>query len=179
MRKQNGMSYITLVLWVLLIIVIGVISVKLLLNESKNRKIENIITDMLLVQGKIKVISQENEMNEEENPLIGKKLSENLEDEKIKKIIDNKVINVEGESLEQYYIIDAETIKTLNLEDNLDGEYYIVNYETYEIIYSKGIEYENEMHYTLTQLLEHREKEEIIAEKNILENIETVNKEVQ
>ena len=178
MRKQNGMSYITLVLWVIVIIAVGVIGVKLLSDEGKKREIENVTTDMLLIQGKIKVISQENEMNEEENPLIGKKLSENLEDEKVKKLIDNKVINVE-ESLEKYYIIDTEIIKTLNLEDNLEGEYYIVNYETYEIIYSKGIEIEGQMHYTLTELLEHKDKEKIIAEENILENIETVNEGIE
>lgn len=174
MKKQNGMSYIMLILWIIVIIAVGVIGVRLLSNESKKRKIENIATDMLLVQGKIKVISQENEMNEEESPLIGKKLSENLEDTKVKNLIDKKIITEEGEALEKYYIIDSEAIITLNLEDNLNGEYYIVNYETYEIIYSKGIEFENEMHYTLTELLEHRDKEEAISD----ENIENVNEEV-
>lgn len=179
MKKENGMSYITLILWIIVIIAVGVIGVKLLSNETKEREIENLATDMLLVQGKIKVISQENGMNKEENPLIGKKLSENLEDEKVKRLIDNKVITEEGEALADYYIFDSETIKTLNLEDNLNGEYYIVNYKTYEIISSKGIEYEDEMHYTLTELLEHRDKEENILDENTTENVETVNEEAQ
>ena len=115
---------------------------------------------MLLVQGKIKVIEQENEMNKEENPLKGLKVSENLEDEKIKSLIENKVINAEDENFDKYYIINSETLNELKLQDNLKGEYYIVNYKTYEIIYSKGIEIKNEMHYTLTEILEHTDTEE-------------------
>lgn len=160
MRKQNGMSHITLVFAIIIIIVIGVVGTRIILKENKNRKIENVTTDMLLVQGKIKVIAQENEMNKDENTLIGKSLSENLEDEKIKALVDSKVINTETEDMDKYYIIDGETINSLNLENNLDGEYYIVNYKTYEIIYSKGIEIDGKMHYTLTELLEHRNKTE-------------------
>lgn len=115
---------------------------------------------MLLVQGKIKVIEQENEMNKEENPLKGLKVSENLEDENVKSLIENKVINIEDENFDKYYIINSETLNELKLQDNLKGEYYIVNYKTYEIIYSKGIEIENEMHYSLTEILEHTEDTE-------------------
>ena len=121
---------------------------------------ENLKTDMLLVQGKIKVIEQENEMNKEENPLKGLKVSENLENEKVKSLIENKVINPEDENFDNYYIINSETLNELKLQDNLKGEYYIVNYKTYEIIYSKGIEIENEMHYSLTEILEHTEDTE-------------------
>lgn len=157
MKKQNGMGHITLVICIAVIIIVGVILVNVILNENKERQIENVTTDMLLVQGKIKVIAQENEMNEEEHTLLGRKLQDNLEDEKVKKLIDNKVINMEEESSDKYYIIDSETISQLNLQDNLDGEYYIVNYESYEVIYSKGIEIDEQMHYTLTELLEHKD----------------------
>lgn len=110
---------------------------------------------MLLVQGRIKVIGQENEMNKEEHQLKGLKISENLEDEKIKRLIENKVINTEEENFDKYYIINSQTLSELNLQDNLKEEYYIVNYKTYEIIYSKGIEIEGKMHYKLTEILEH------------------------
>ncbi len=113
---------------------------------------------MLLVQGKIKVIGQENEMNKEQNSLKGLKVSENLEDEKIKRLIENKVINTEEENFDKYYIINSQTLNELNLQDNLKGEYYIINYKTYEIIYSKGIEIEDQMHYKLTEILEHTDE---------------------
>lgn len=158
MKKQNGMSHITLIFCIAIIIFVCVIVVRTLLNESKSREIENLKTDMLLVQGKIKVIGQENEMNKEENQLKGLKVSENLEDEKVKRLIENQVINTEEENFDQYYIINSETLNELNLQDNLKGEYYIVNYKTYEIIYSKGMEIEGQIHYKLTEILEHTEE---------------------
>lgn len=158
MRKENAMTHITLVIWIVIIIVIGYLGINFILKETVKGKVENLKTDMLLVQGRIKVIEQENEMNKEENSLKGLKVSENLEDEKIKKLIENKVINSEEENFDKYYIINSETLNELKLQDNLKGEYYIVNYKTHEIIYSKGIEIENEMHYTLTEILEHTEK---------------------
>lgn len=157
MRKENAMTHITLVIWIVIIIVIGYLGINFILKETVKGKVENLKTDMLLVQGRIKVIEQENEMNKEENSLKGLKVSENLEDEKIKKLIENKVINSEEENFDKYYIINSETLNELKLQDNLKGEYYIVNYKTHEIIYSKGIEIENEMHYTLTEILEHTE----------------------
>lgn len=158
MRKENAMTHITLVIWIVIIIVIGYLGINFILKETVKGKVENLKTDMLLVQGRIKVIEQENEMNKEENSLKGLKVSENLEDEKIKKLIENKVINAEEENFDKYYIINSETLNDLKLQDNLKGEYYIVNYKTHEIIYSKGIEIENEMHYTLTEILEHTEE---------------------
>lgn len=158
MRKENAMTHITLVIWIVIIIVIGYLGINFILKETVKGKVENLKTDMLLVQGRIKVIEQENEMNKEENSLKGLKVSENLEDEKIKKLIENKVINAEEENFDKYYIINSETLNELKLQDNLKGEYYIVNYKTHEIIYSKGIEIENEIHYTLTEILEHTEK---------------------
>ena len=81
-----------------------------------------------------------------------KQVKENLEDEKIKKLLDENIINQEDENFENYYIIDSENLNQLNLNDDLEGEYYIVNYKNYEIIYSKGIEVEEKTYYTLTDL---------------------------
>ena len=160
MKRENGMAHITLVIWIIVIIIIGYLGINFILKETGKGKVENLKTDMLLVQAKIKVIEQENEMNKEENPLKGLKVSENLEDENVKSLIENKVINIEDENFDKYYIINSETLNELKLQDNLKGEYYIVNYKTYEIIYSKGIEIENEMHYSLTEILEHTEDTE-------------------
>jgi hypothetical protein len=159
MKNQKGMGHITLIICIIAIIVIATLTVKYILNEKDKREIENLSTDMLLVQGKIKVISQENEMSEEENPLVGKKVQDNLENEKIKVLIDNNIISKEDENFEDYYIIDSETlVNDLKLEDNLQDEYYVVNYKTYEVIFSKGIEIEEQMYYTLTDILEHKEQ---------------------
>lgn len=156
MKKENGMGHIMLVFCVIAIIAIIIFSVKILLNESKQRTIENFITDMLLLQGKVKVIAQENEMNEEEHPLVGIQVKGNMENENVKQVLKANNISEETENFESYYIIDSENLNDLKLNNNLNQEFYIVNYKNYEIIYSKGIEIEGEMHYSLNKLLEHR-----------------------
>ena len=124
MKRENGMAHITLVIWIIVIIIIGYLGINFILKETGKGKVENLKTDMLLVQAKIKVIEQENEMNKEENPLKGLKVSENLEDENVKSLIENKVINIEDENFDKYYIINSETLNELKLQDNLKGEYY-------------------------------------------------------
>lgn len=166
MKKIDGMGHITLFICIVIIIVIGALAINFIIKEANKRNTENLTTNMLLVQGKIKVIAQENEMNDEENGLLGRKVQDNLEDEKIKKLLENKIVNSEDETFENCYIIDSEILREIKLDDNLNGEYYIVNYKTYEIIYSKGIEIEGQMHYSLSELLEHRNREENIEQTN-------------
>lgn len=156
MKKENGMGHIMLIFCIIAIIAIIIFSVKIYLNESKQRTIENLITDMLLLQGKVKVIAQENEMNEEEHSLIGIQVKDNMENENVQQVLKVNNINEETENFESYYIIDSENLNDLKLNNNLDGEFYIVNYKNYEIIYSKGIEIDEGMHYSLNKLLEHR-----------------------
>ena len=102
MKKQNGMTHIALVFWIIVIIVVAVMAVRLFTNENNKRLLTNMTTDMLLLQGKVKVISQENAMAKEERPLIGEKVADNLEDEKVKNLIDNGVLNTEAEDFDKY-----------------------------------------------------------------------------
>ena len=175
MKKENAMSHKTFVICIAVIIIATAIMMNILLNETKNMTLENLITDMLLVQGKIKVIDQQNIINEEQNPLLGKKVSENLEDEIIKNLINNGVLNQESENFDKYYIITQEDLSQMKLENKLNGDCYVVNYANYEIIYPEGIKIDNEMHYTLTELLEHRNKLNSQEDKNEVNNTDEIN----
>lgn len=163
MKNNRGANHILLSICMIAIIIISVITFKILVKQNDNMQIEDITTDMLLLQGKVKVISQENIIKKDERPLVGKKVSENLEDEKVKALIENGVINQEEEDFENYYIIDGENLKEIDLKNNLDGEIYIVNYNTYEIIISNGVNIHGEIHYKLTDILEHKD---VMIEEN-------------
>lgn len=167
MKKVNGMSLIVLIICIVIIIAIAVLAINFILKETKERKIENLTTDMLLIQGKIKVISQENEMNKDENPLIGKKVSDNKTEENVKILLENKVIL--EEELEQYYIISSEELNKFNIKSEISQQFYIVNYKTYEVIYTQGIEINGKTHYKLSELLEYR--------NNIEQTVNTSNEE--
>ena len=177
MKSEKAMSHITATIAIVIIAIIIAVGIRFILNEKQDNEVVNLFTDMLLVQGKVKVVSQENTMKKDERPLVGKKVSENLEDEKVKALLDAKVINEEEEDFENYYIIDSESISELNLPNNLNGEYYIVNYETYEIVHTKGIEIDGKMYYTLTSLLKYEEEKELEKQKDDTTNSEITNEE--
>lgn len=171
MKSEKGMSHIATIICAIILIVIVIVGIKIFLNKNDDRIVTNFKTDMLILQGKIKVISQENEMNGEEHPLIGKKLADNLEDEKVKELLEKGIINQDEEYFDNYYIIDSQTLLSeLNLWDSLKGEYYIVNYESYAVIYSKGVEVKGVVKYSLKELLEddvQEEQENTEVEENV------------
>ena len=170
MKSESGIGHIRLTIIFIIIVLIAVCGVHLILKENTNITIEDLTTNMLLVQGKIKVLAQENNMDGEEYPLIGDKLADDLENEIIKKLIDDGIIDKEEEDFDNYYLIDKEDITKLKLEEAVNEEYYVVNYVTYEIIYPFGISIDNNMEYRLSALLELREGQEDNKQDNEEEN---------
>ena len=170
MKEQNGISHIRLTIISAIIIIIVAVAIVFMLQEKREKNLDDLTTNMLLVQGKVKVISQENVIKKDERPLVGKKVVDSLEDEKIKSLIDKEIIKQDEEKFDSYYIIDGENIGELKLENTLKGEYYIVNYSTYEVIYTKGIELEGNIKYKLSELEEYNDKKEAEKQGNKEEN---------
>ena len=166
MKEQKGISHILLTIIVVIFIIIVFFILRQIKLDRREVNTEDLITDMLLLQGKVKVIAQENTMKSEEHPLIGTKVDENLENEKIKEIIDEKIIASEEENFDSYYLIDKDQIKELKLENDLNEDYYIVNYKTNQIISIKGIKIEGKIIYRLSELLEYQAKKEDKTEEN-------------
>ena len=174
MKNQRGMSQITLVISIIIIIVIAVLGFNITKKMLERRNVENYKTNMLLLQGKVKVISKEFVMKKEDEEILeGKKVSENLEREDIKKLLEKGIISQEDESFERIYIIENEDLERIGLSNiKLKDGYYIVNYNTDEIIYSKGIEIDQKVYYKLSEIKEMYDKKEIdpintIEEKQI------------
>lgn len=174
MKNQRGMSQITLVISIIIIIVIAVLGFNITKKMLERRNVENYKTNMLLLQGKVKVISKEFVMKKEDEEILeGKKVSENLEREDIKELLQKGIISQEDESFERIYIIENKDLERIGLSNiKLKDGYYIVNYNTDEIIYSKGIEIDQKVYYKLSEIKEMYDKKEIdpintIEEKQI------------
>lgn len=180
MKSQNGMSHIA---WVLAIIVIlGLVICALFFSKIKleDEVLKMYETDMLLIQGKVKVLSKEAIVKGNDDDLKGKKIEENLEDETIKKLLEDGIISKEEKDFSKYYIIDKQTLDEMGLTDvKIRDGFYIVNYNTDEIIYAKGITIENNTYYKLTEIKEanskkEKENEVVNEENNIASENETV-----
>lgn len=175
MKSQKGMGHLTTILSIVIIILIISGITHYVKDEMQEGKIQNYETDMLLIQGKVKVLSQESTIKKNEELLKGKKVEENLEDEEIKSLLENNIISQGEEKFSKYYILEQENINEIGLNNvELDKGHYIVNYATYEIIYSKGINIEGNIYYKLSEIQEQtKHKEEQIPQEELAQNEES------
>lgn len=161
MKSQKGMGHLMLVLCIAIIIffVIGIVYV--VRENIEKEKLETYETDMLLIQGKVKVISQEATIQKKEELLKGRKLAEAIEEESVKNLLEKNIISQEETNFSKYYIIEQSHLEEIGLENiKIEEGYYIVNYDTDEIIYSKGITIGKETYYKLSELEEKNKQDE-------------------
>ena len=162
MRSQKGMGHLMLIICIAIIIV-SVIGIVYVIRESIEKEIlQTYETDMLLIQGKVKVLSQEATIQKNEEFLKGINIEEAIEEEQIKVLLENNVISQEETSFSKYYILEQSHLEEIGLGNiKLEKGYYIVNYDTDEIIYSEGIKIGKENYYKLSELKEINKQEEI------------------
>lgn len=167
MKSQNGMGHLMLIICIAIIIIFVLGFIYVATETIEKEKIETYQTNMLLIQGKVKVISSEATIQKKEEFLKGRKVSEALEEEQIKKLLENSIISQEETNFSKYYILEKIHLDEIGLTNiELKEGYYIVNYDTDEIIYSKGIKRGKETLYKLSEL------EKITEEQNIITNEE-------
>lgn len=156
MKNEKGMTYIMLLIVIVLIILVIVGVTYFVQKKYQEESVEDIRTDMLLIQGKIKVLAEKNTAKKEDATLQGRKVSDNKEDEKIKILLEKQVITEQEEHFADYYILEEQQLKDMGLENIKikDDNYFIVNYKTDEVITTKPIEINHEEYYKLSQLKE-------------------------
>ena len=79
------------------------------------------------------------EIEEKGAEYIGTKISEKQEDEKIKNLIENGVIDIKSKK-HNYYCLNKENLEQLGLSEIEVDEYYIVDYKQNDIISVNQIE---------------------------------------
>ena len=149
MKNEKGMSLIMVVLSIILIVaaIIGVLYFAR--EEYIKYKLETLKTNMVTIQVKVKVLSEEVNAKKEGVSYIGQKLSENIEDEDVKNLIDKNIISQEDENYEEFYILNEEDLTKLKFS-NSSIKKVIVNYKTYEIIYVDGFKVNDSIYFKLS-----------------------------
>lgn len=163
--NQKGITLVALVITIIILLILAAVGITQGTSIIKDAYLQTLNTNMLLVQGKAKMIYEHNLFNAEEQPLIGKNLSEEIEDEEIKAQIDylksqENVIQKNSEHEEEqaysdYYIWTQNELNEVELTSvTLDEGFFIVNYITEEVIYSEGFEYtDNNKYYKLSDTI--------------------------
>ena len=141
-RKSVVLTYVKIVIVLVIIAAIIYVAVQFLGTKYNEEEFETLKTDMLLVQGKIEVVSQKIDIEEEGAEYIGTSIKENKDDEKIQNLINNNIIDIDSKK-NKYYCINNDSLNELGLENVRVDDYYIVDYENNEVIYINGIKNEN------------------------------------
>lgn len=161
MKSENGLTLISTIMLVIIIAVIVAIAVYITKIEVKKEIVEDVKTDMLLVQAKVKKISGDYILEKKEDVLIGTKLKELKEDDNIKDFLSKNLFDV-NEKGKKYYVLNQQNLNDLGLEKvTLEQDaYYIVEYTTSDVYYTKGYMDENEqMHYKAKEEVENNSEE--------------------
>ncbi len=178
MKKQNAMSLIGVIIAIIFIIMIICGAIYFTMEQFEKSRIENVKTNMLLVQGKIKVLQESSVAKKDESILKGKKVADNAENEKVKEMLEKGVISTQDESYDKYYIVDQDTLTQMQIEGIVFGEgnFYIVNYATNEILWTQGITIDGVTYYKLSDL-EKLDETTTNTQANEQLNVETQNEQ--
>ena len=166
MKNENGLTFLgTAILMVIIaIIVFGIVYFTRM--QVDKEKEEDIKTNMLLVQVKVKTISGNYILEEDEDILIGTKLSEIEEEQPIKEFLEKELFDPD-EKDKKYYVLNQQNLNDMDLSNVIleENSYYIVEYTTSEVYYTKGYLDENgEVHYKVNEQTEEAEQEESAEE---------------
>ena len=166
MKKENGLTHMTTIFLVIIILVLILVAVRFVELQYKNEESETIKTNMLAIQGKAKIIAEEEKALKKE--LAGIKISDKKEEENIKKLLEQQNITIDENS--KYYVLDKENLKEIGLGSiELESDqYYIVNYDNLEILYTKGVQIGDTVLYKLSDFNKLNEEKDFV-EENIKE----------
>lgn len=137
-RNQKGITIVSLVITIIILLIIGGTTVYIGTSVIKQANLQTVNTNMMLIQAKTKTIAEQAKFNNNKDNYKGTVLSDVSGNKKIDKLLETGII----EDTSKYYLLSQDDLVSMGLEkiDIEDG--YIVNYETEEVIYVKG--YENE-----------------------------------
>ena len=144
-----------LLLFTIVVVAVGVIMANFR-SDIKSENVKTVSTEMLLIQGKIKVLGEKSVATGDTNILKGHKVADHIdENPKIHEVIEKGIISQDEENFDKYYFLSKEEIDVLDVEATKmkDGEYMIVNYSTFEVIYTLGYVIDGNFYYKLSDIV--------------------------
>ena len=139
LKKEDGLTYIAMIFIIVLIALIVFAVIYFARMQISKENLETLKTNLLLIQGKVELVSQHVDMKEKDTKLTGTKLADMKEDEVIKAFLEKQIIDSESKDSD-FYVLKEQDLKDLELSNIQmeNGMYYIVDYKTNDIITTKG-----------------------------------------
>ena len=105
---------------------------------------EDLNTDLLQVQAKVKVINEQSVVNDDEALLKGERVQDSQNEEVISianSLKEKEIIKEDEENFDKYYVWNKALLEELGLT-NVKSDILVVNYATSEVILPDGIQLE-------------------------------------
>ena len=153
MKSENGLSFIGTIILVIIIAVITFGVVYFVRIQADKEKAEDIKTNMLLVQAKVKKISGDYILEEKDEVLVGTKLSEMQEEQPIKDFLSKELFDAD-EKDKKYYVLNQQNLNDMGLNNVVleENAYYIVDYTSSEVYYTNGyLDETGNLHYSVSE----------------------------
>ena len=153
MKSENGLSFIGTIILVVIIAVITFGVVYFVRIQADKEKAEDIKTNMLLVQAKVKKISGDYILEEKDEVLVGTKLSEMQEEQPIKDFLSKELFDAD-EKDKKYYVLNQQNLNDMGLNNVVleENAYYIVDYTSSEVYYTNGyLDETGNLHYNVSE----------------------------
>ena len=153
MKSENGLSFIGTIILVIIIAVITFGVVYFVRIQTDKEKAEDIKTNMLLVQAKVKKISGDYILEEKDEVLVGTKLSEMQEEQPIKDFLSKELFDAD-EKDKKYYVLNQQNLNDMGLNNVVleENAYYIVDYTSSEVYYTNGyLDETGNLHYSVSE----------------------------
>ena len=153
MKSQKGLTLAGTIFFVLIIafIVFGV--VYYVRMQTTKEELEDIKTDLLLVQAKVKKISSDYILEKKDEVLIGTKLTDIKDDPVIQEFLNKNSIDTE-EKDKKYYAINQQNLNEMGLPQvKLEEKaYYVFEYTDGAVYYTKGYELAGSSYYDINNI---------------------------
>ena len=140
MKNNKGITMISLVIVVILMILLASITAYEANGLVSIARVQSVTTDLLLIQAKVRIINEKVvfEKDEDEKKLLyaGNKLSNEID---VLNSLRSKGVIESDESAEKYYVLSQLDLNSMGLDTLNSEDGYVVNYETEDVIYVKGV----------------------------------------
>lgn len=150
-KYSKPVMLIAVFIAIIIALLFGIKLFKKVMTDKENNDLQ---TDMLLIQGKIKLLKGKAEVNKNEESYIGTKISSMEGNHELKDLLKN--LKIEENKFEKYYVLNKEDLEKMFLSEelkNMEDNIFIVNYDETEVIYTKGLNINNGIKYRLSDII--------------------------
>ena len=152
---MNKVVFKTLRFFIILcaIVVIGVVTAQKGFKMLRQKESDDIKTDLLMIQAKVKVIKGKSDVNANTDAYVGTKVSES-DNVDMKEFLKN--INIQESDFEKYYILSNQDFEAMDIVDELknpEENNFVVNYDNAEVIYKNGVETNDGIKYKVSDIV--------------------------